>query len=281
MTVRVVVGLDGRAHEPTAPFLRADDLAAVRGDGVFETLLVRGQVVREQEAHLARLARSAAALGLKEPDLDAWRSAIAAVRAAWSSPEDLVVRLLLSRGPEGGGEATGWATGSGVSEEALHQRAHGVSVVSLERGFSSDLAARAPWLLLGAKTLSYAVNMAALRHARAVGADDVVFTSADSFVLEGPTSTVVVARGRELVTPPVEAGILAGTTQQALFSAASAAGWSVTVAPLRAAELAGADGVWLLSSVRLLARVHTLDHLPLPRAEAAVALTAELSALLG
>lgn len=281
MTVQVVVGLDGRAHTPTAPFLRADDLAAVRGDGVFETLLVRGQVVREQEAHLARLTRSAAALGLPEPDLDAWRSVIAGVQAEWDSPEDLVVRLLLSRGPEGGGEATGWATGSGVSSEALHQRAHGVSVVCLQRGFSSDTAARAPWLLLGAKTLSYAVNMAALRHARQVGADDVVFTSSDSFVLEGPTSTVVVARGRELVTPPVEAGVLTGTTQQALFARASSAGWSTTVAPLRAAELAGADGVWLLSSVRLLARVHTVDHLPLPRADAAVALTAELNALLG
>lgn len=263
------------------PFLRADDLAAVRGDGVFETLLVRGQVVREQEAHLARLVRSAAALGLPEPDLDAWRACIAGVRAAWDSTEDLVVRLLLSRGPEGGEEVTGWATGSGVSEEALHQRAHGVSVVCLERGFSSETAARAPWLLLGAKTLSYAVNMAALRHAREVGADEVVFTSADSFVLEGPTSTVVMARGRELLTPPVAAGILAGTTQQALFAAASSAGWSCTVAPLTVAELAGADGVWLLSSVRLLARVHTLNFLPLPGAEAALTLTAELSALLG
>jgi hypothetical protein len=37
----VVVTLDGELHDPAAPLLFADDLAAVRGDGIFETLLVR------------------------------------------------------------------------------------------------------------------------------------------------------------------------------------------------------------------------------------------------
>ena len=50
-----------------------------------------------------------------------------------------------------------------------------------------------PWLLAGAKTLSYAVNMAALRHAERHGAGDVIFVSSDGYVLEGPRSTVVIA----------------------------------------------------------------------------------------
>ena len=36
----MVVTLDGRLH-PRSPLLHADDLAAVRGDGIFESLLVR------------------------------------------------------------------------------------------------------------------------------------------------------------------------------------------------------------------------------------------------
>ena len=39
----VVVTLDGEVHDPGKPLLFADDLAAVRGDGVFETLLVRAK----------------------------------------------------------------------------------------------------------------------------------------------------------------------------------------------------------------------------------------------
>ena len=37
--------------------------------------------------------------------------------------------------------------------------------MSIDRGFPAYLGRTSPWLLLGAKTLSYAVNMAALREA--------------------------------------------------------------------------------------------------------------------
>ena len=37
----MIVTLDGEVHPPGTPLLHADDLAAVRGDGAFETLLVR------------------------------------------------------------------------------------------------------------------------------------------------------------------------------------------------------------------------------------------------
>ncbi len=39
-------------------------------------------------------------------------------------------------------------------------------------------------------------------------------------MLEGPRSTVVIARGTTLITPPPELGILPGTTQRALFDVA-------------------------------------------------------------
>lgn len=41
MPDRVLVTLDHEVLDADAPFLHADDLAVVRGDGVFETLLVR------------------------------------------------------------------------------------------------------------------------------------------------------------------------------------------------------------------------------------------------
>ena len=59
MAMAVLVTLDGQVHDPSAPLLYADELAAVRGDGAFETLLVRGGVPLKLDAHLARLARSA------------------------------------------------------------------------------------------------------------------------------------------------------------------------------------------------------------------------------
>lgn len=267
MAVQVLVTLDGTVLDPELPLLAADDLAAVRGDGVFETLLVRHGVAREEGPHLARLARSAGMLDLPEPDLQRWRACIACVIGQWAGDDDFALRLVLSRGREIGGATTGYATGSPISATVRAERVNGIAAVTMDRGVRSDAAQRAPWLLLGAKTLSYAMNMAALRHASTMGAEDVVFTSTDDYVLEGPTSTVVLATGRTLRTPPVQAGILPGTTQGALFRVAERAGWTCAVGPVRTDELLRADGVWLASSVRLLAQVHTLDGHTLPGRE--------------
>ena len=264
MTPRVLAMLDGGLADPQAPLLRADDLGVTRGDGIFETVLVVDGAPCELEPHLARLARSAAMLDLPEPAADAWRSCVDAVIGAWPGGREMVLKLVLTRGVEGSGRVTGFATGSPMPPELVAQRRAGVSVVTLTRGIVPELVAGAPWLLLGAKTLSYAVNMAALRHAAAVGADDVVFTAPDGTVLEGPTATVVIAQDRALRTPPPDIGILPGTTQGALFRAAAAAGWDTRVEPIRVDELHDADGVWLASSVRLLTRVHTLDGKVLP-----------------
>ena len=111
--------------------------------------------------------------------------------------------------------------------------------------------------------------MAALRYAHERGADDVIFTSSDGKVLEGPTSTVLVAHAetddggqvtsKRLITPQLDSGILPGTSQGALFAAAKEAGWELGYGPLEPDDLFDADAVWLISSVRLLTPVNHID----------------------
>jgi 4-amino-4-deoxychorismate lyase len=148
-----------------------------------------------------------------------------------------------------------------------------VAALTLARGLPAGGASDMPWLLAGAKTLSYAVNMAALRHAEQHGAGDVIFVSSDGYILEGPRSTVVIATESEngagnlaLLTPPPWYPILRGTTQQALFEVARNKGYDCDYRSLRAADLISAQGVWLVSSITFAARVHTLDGKLLPAA---------------
>ena len=252
--------LDGTLVDPAEPLLRPDDLGVLRGEGVFETTLVVDGHPRDLDEHLVRMAGSARLTGLALPGPDRWGTAVAAVVGAWAGGSQMVLRLIASRGPERG-EPVCYVLGAELPASSLRQRRSGIRVLLLERGFTVDVGASAPWLLAGAKTLSYGINMAALRHARANGADDVIFIGADGAVLEAPTSSVVVARGRTLITPPDEA-ILAGITVRRLFRAAAAAGWTVRTERLGAADLHAADGVWLASSARLLAPVVSIDGRP-------------------
>jgi 4-amino-4-deoxychorismate lyase len=268
--MRVLVFLDGTPADPDTPQIKVDDLGLQRGDGVFETILVVDGKPRELHPHLARLARSAAMLDLPEPDLTAWERVVARVLERWSGGREMVLKLVYTRGSDGDPAAvpTGFALGSEIMPSTLRARAEGVAAITLDRGLPPDLAERAPWLLLGAKPLSYAMNMAAMREARRRGAEDVIFTAADGSVFEGPTSAVVLAKGRTLYTPPPSIGILPSTTQAAVFRGAEKAGWAVKVEPLTVRDLVEGDGVFMASSVRKLVRVHTLDGERLPDASA-------------
>lgn len=264
--MRVLMMVDGTEVDPDTPQLRVDDLGLLRGDGVFETILVSHGKPRELELHLDRLARSAEILELPAPDRAAWQRCVGLVIDRWTGDPEFALKLVYTRGIDGSPErgTTGFALGMDIGERVRRLRTAGVSAVTLERGIDPDLARRAPWLLLGAKSLSYALNMAAGRETERRGADEVIFTASDDTVLEGPTSTVVVANGRTLRTPPQQIGILPGTTQAGLFRAAEQADWSVKTEPVPVADLAKADGVFLASSVRKLTRVHTLDGVALP-----------------
>jgi 4-amino-4-deoxychorismate lyase len=267
--VLVHLGEAGPALLPSrSPFLRADDLGVLRGDGVFERFVVDGGVPRHLEDHLSRLARSAVSIGLVPPAPAQWQEAVAAAIEAWQGGAEWEMRLVCTRGPEEGGPVTAYVLGQELSPRLLRQRSQGISVITISRGLSSGLAEEAPWLLLGAKTLSYAVNMAAIRWAESRGADDAVYVGTDGTVWEAGTSAVVACFGAgKLVSPPPSVGILASISVARLFDAAGAAGWEVAREELSVDDLFGADGVWLCSSLRF-SRVHTLDGKALPAAPA-------------
>ncbi len=241
------------------PILRADDLGVLRGDGIFETLLVRNGAAWLLEAHLARLAVSAERMDLPAPPAREWRDLVGTVLGRWQADTEGVLRLVCTRGPEAGGPPTAFATVAPVPAEIVRQRRDGIAVVTRTLGVPTQLRRDAPWLLGGVKSTSYAVTMAAGREARRGGADDVLWLSIDGDVLEAATSSVVWAVGSTLQTVPTATGILASTTVAELFARAPAAGFEVTARLATLADLHASDAVWLLSSVRGVAAVRSID----------------------
>lgn len=269
---RQVVAVLGRGVVPTnEPILAADDLGLTRGDGCFDAtrVVVDAHGVRAENlgAHLARLSRSAERLEIACPPAEEWRALVAETLRRWTLPGGGVpgvatLKLILTRGPEesaSGPTAVLLLTEFGPSLREL-------AVASLRTGRASDAFANAPWLLGGVKTLSYAVNVAAQREARRRGADDVLFTSSDGYALEGPTSGLVVAIGDGLVTTPTgPTGILPSITVSLIRAGALRDGVPFAERLIEVNELAGARAAWLVSSIRGVCPLTTLDGAPLAR----------------
>ena len=252
--VLALLGDPPRFVDPTTPLLRADDLGVVRGEAVFETLRIAGGRPAYLALHLDRLVRSAARVAIDLPA--GWDQLARAVAQAWGDAEDGVLRLTCTKGAPGVGPV-GFALATPVPEESVRAREQGVRAVTLTLGVPAGSRADAPWLLGGVKSTSYAVNMASLRAATAAGAQDAVWTSSDGYVLEAPTATVAWVRDGRLVTPPAEqVGTLPGTTAHVALGLSPL---PVEVRLGRAAELAEAEEVMLLSSVRGVTPVVALD----------------------
>ena len=121
--------------------------------------------------------------------------------------------------------------------------------------------------------------MAAKREAVRRGVDEVVFTSSDGYLLEGPTAGLLVAADDQLWTTPLGAtGVLQSVTIDVIMDAARSEGVGATYALFRPSDLPAADGVWLVSAGRGVLPVLELDGGPLAHNPS---LTAHLAATAG
>ena len=207
----------------TAP-PRPDGPPRPAGLRLVETMRAEGGRVALLDLHLARLARSGAALGF---DVDP-RRARDAVRGGVGEGAH-ALRLTVGRG----GDVE-------VETRALEDDPFRTAWVDPE-----PLTEAGTWLTRH-KTTARAHYAARYERARALGADEAVLVNADGLVTEGTRSTVWAERGGRLLTPALAAGGLGGVFRaHVLATDARAEEADLTPGDLRAAE-----AVWLTNAVR-------------------------------
>ncbi len=224
--------------------LAITDEGVARGDGAFETIGVWGGRPFRLDDHLARLAASLAALGLAPLDRDA---AAADARALVTDlADDAALRV--------------YVTASGTRVVTLTPQPVRPPVRAL-------VVQQAPWIRplgsygpAGAKTMSYAANMAATRTAQRAGADDALLISLEGWVLEGPTFAVIWVADDRLYAPPATLGIIDSITRRTVLELAAAQELAVVEEPRPLDHLLGADEVWACSSVRDVIAVRRVDE---------------------
>jgi branched-chain amino acid aminotransferase len=261
--------LDGRLVDAARPQLTLADRGFQLGDGIFETLRVRRGAAIEIAVHLERLREGLAALRIPLPWTDEELVAgIAAVVAA-NAPGDAAARITVSRGPLPGRGTlpSGWRDARPtVAIQAwtlvpppAHVLARGIRMITASgrRDPSSPLAA--------VKTTSRADHIQAKLEAELAAVDDALILTLDGHLAEATSANVAIITGGRLVTPPLAAGILAGTTRDWLLRAEGSLSLGLPAAEawLAPDELLAADEAIVCSSVAGILPIVELDGRPI------------------
>lgn len=271
-----VVNLDGKLVPPAEATISVFDRGFLYGDSVYEVVRTYGRRPFELEAHLARLARSAARLALTLP----WdparirRELLRTIEAApppavdpeaapWNQGQ-LSLRLVMTRGsgelgldPALAVDPRALVIASPLRAPPLAAYREGVACRIVGVRHDAPEAADAV-----AKTGAHVANVLAVREARAAGAHEALLLGHGGQVTEGASSNVFAVREGVLLTPPLAIGILAGVTRAVVLELAREAHLSVGEVPLRPEDLASADEVFVTSTAREILPVTTLDARP-------------------
>ena len=225
------------------------DHGLVTGDGVFETVKVARGVPFALSRHLARLGRSAAGLGLAEPDLEQIRAGVLAVIEASGQPELARMRITVTGGIAPlGSERGGSPLTAIVALGEMHAPAPWVDVTTV------------PWprnehgALSGLKTTSYGENVRALAYATSHDGSEAIFANTAGNLCEGTGTNVFVVSDGRLLTPPLSAGCLAGVTRALVIEWSGAAEQDLPLA-----ALAEADEAFLSGTTRDVQPIRSVD----------------------
>jgi branched-chain amino acid aminotransferase len=229
------------------------DRGLTLGDGVFETILVRGSKIIWLDEHLVRMKVAAQELGI-EFDEAQIRAGAASVSAE-NRHEVSALRITLTRGV-----VTPRAlTGHGVLPNLLMT----LSEINAAQPASLTLAIStirrnetAPSSRL--KTLSYMDNIAAAREVTA-RADDALMLNTVGHVASTTIGNLFLLKGSNLITPSLDQGILAGITRGKILSLARGLGLTPLETAVRVDDLFSADAVFRCNSLRLATPVTKVD----------------------
>lgn len=244
--------IDGEFVAADQARIPVDDLALLRGYGVFDFLRTYGGKPVFLDDHIARLQHSAAQIGLTIPwPPDKIRKLVLGTLAR-NSHRESNIRIVVT-----GGSSPDFITPSGqprllVLVTALVQNPgwwyqRGVKVITLHARRSFP----------GAKSIDYIPATVALGSAREKQAIEAVYLDASDNILEGTTSNIFAFFEDELATPAEE--ILSGITRKNVIRLAQDL-FRVQVRRIARSELLSASEVFITSTNKGIVPVTEVDE---------------------
>lgn len=260
----IAVTINGRLCGERDAVVSVFDHGFLFGEGVYEVLRTYGHRPFLYEAHMRRLRDSAARIALDVPFTDGGLfETVRATMAALPGVDEAYVRILLTRGvgdftydPSACPKPTVVVIAKPLVGPSPDVYARGVKValVDVTRNHPRSVS---PLI----KSNNLLNNALAMQQALVRGGFEALMRNYKGEICECSQSNFFLVRHGELLTPPLEAGLLAGITRAFVFDLGRECGVPVREATLVDADLASADEAFLTSTTREIVPIVAVDDL--------------------
>jgi len=226
------------------------DAGLLLGAGLFETLRTYGGRPFRLARHMARLRSSGQFFRIFVRESDDEIAAIIARLLEANGLDDARLRITATRGPVTEGLADDEAPRATLLVTAGGQVSYPPELY--ERGATaviSDIRINESDPIVFHKTTNYLGNLLAIRDAHSGGATEALRFNTRNRLAEGAISNVFLVSGGRLATPPVEDGLLAGITREAVLELAAECGIPAEQRSLTVQDMLDADEVLLTNSI--------------------------------
>ena len=241
------------------------DHGLLYGDGVFEGLRSYGGKIFRVEDHIRRLYESAWAICLDIPiDQQAMRGAMENTLAE-NEIEDGYIRAVVTRGAGTLGlgpdrchdpQVIIIADSIELYPEELYRKGLEIVTVSVTRNAPTALSPRI-------KSLNYLNNILAKIEGMQAGCPEALMLNHKGEVAECTGDNIFIVRDGRLLTPPLDAGILAGITRDAVIDIARESGIKVAETALTKHDVYVADECFLTGTAAEVIAVVKVDCRPI------------------
>jgi branched-chain amino acid aminotransferase len=255
------IWLDGKLVEKEQAAIGVYDHGLLYGDGVFEGIRVYGGRIFKCQRHLQRLFDGARAIRLDMPyDAAALTEAMKAAVAA-NEIGDGYIRLVVTRGNGALGLHPFTCERSRVFIIAdkiqlypveMYETGLRVIIASTVRNNPNALSPRI-------KSLNYLNNIMARIEAIDAGVGEAIMLNASGLVAEATGDNVFIVRRGEVMTPPLNAGVLEGVTRDLVMDLGRQAGLPVLEADISRYDLYTCDECFLTGTAAEVVPVTSVD----------------------
>lgn len=258
-----MIYLNGQWVAPEDAKVSVMDRGFLFGDAVYEVVPVYSRHPFRLEAHLHRLARSLAAIGLENPHTIAQWAALVHRLSSQAEWDDHSVYIQVTRGLMAVRNHVFPA--EPVPTVLLFAEFLGApSPEQVRDGVTAVSAADIRWLRCDIKSTSVLANCLLRQRSVVAGAAETVLFR-DGFLTEGAASSIFVVKDGVLLAPMKNHLMLPGITYDVLLELAAAHGLPVDVRDITEAEVRAADELWLASSTREVLPIVELDGVKIGR----------------